>query len=312
MPPDATPARLLVVGEALVDVVRRDGVDLALPGGSPLNVAVGLQRLGVPATLHSSFGRDPHGVAIARHLAASDVRVTPSSVSESSTSVALATIGSGGAATYSFSLDWDPAELEVADGAFDAVHTGSIAAALEPGATMVESLLARLRPTTSVSFDPNVRAALMGPSDSARPRVERLIALADVVKASDEDIGWLYPDASVADVLERWLALGPAVVVATRGADGADALAASGNLHVPSPLTVVADTIGAGDSFMAGLLAALSDRNLLGGDRRTALQAIPSADLGFVVDFAIRCAAITVSRPGADPPTRDDLAAGLR
>jgi len=147
--------RVIVVGEALVDVVRRDGDDVVHPGGSPLNVAVGLRRLGVSTTLHSTFGADPHGVAIAQHLEESDVAVTSSTVSDRETSVALATIGADGAASYSFSIDWDPAQLDVPDGTFDVVHTGSIGAALEPGATMVESLLARLRPTTIVTCAPH-------------------------------------------------------------------------------------------------------------------------------------------------------------
>lgn len=306
-------AGVLVVGEALVDVVRREsadssGDDIVHPGGSPLNVAVGLQRLGVPATLHSAFGADPHGVAIAQHLEESDVAVTESTVSDRETSVALATLGADGAASYTFSIEWDPAPLEVPEGRFDAVHTGSIGAALEPGATLVEKLLTELRPTTTVSFDPNVRPQLMGEPEDARIRVERLIALADVVKASDEDIAWLYPQATVAEILPRWLALGPAVVVATRGADGADALAASGAVHIPAPTTEVADTIGAGDSFMAGLLAALGDLGLLGGAHRERLRAIASGDLERATLFAARCAAITVSRPGADPPTRETVA----
>ncbi len=303
-----TPANVLVVGEALVDVVRRGGDDIVHPGGSPLNVAVGLQRLDVPATLHSTFGADAHGVAIAQHLEASEVAVTPSTVSDRETSVALATLDGDGAATYTFSIDWNPSDLEVPGGSFDAVHTGSIAAALEPGATMVERLVTRLRPDTTISFDPNVRPQLMGSADAARPRVERLVALADVVKASDEDIAWLYPDATVAEILERWLALGPALVVVTRGPDGADALAASGAVHVATPPTVVADTIGAGDSFMAGLLAALSDLTLLGGDRRDELRGLSHRDVALVTGFAVRCAAITVSRQGADPPTREAVA----
>jgi fructokinase len=307
--PDFTPAAVLVVGEALVDVVRRDDEDVAHPGGSPLNVAVGLQRLGLDTTLHSTFGADPYGVAIAAHLDASAVAVTPSTVSDRVTSVALATIDANGAATYTFSIDWDPAGLDVPDGSFDAVHTGSIAAALEPGATMVEDLLTRLRPSTTISFDPNVRPQLMGSAEAALPRIERLVALADVVKASDEDIAWLYPDATVPEILERWLALGPGLVVVTRGAAGADALCASGSVHVKAPVTEVADTIGAGDSFMAGLLAALGDLELLGGQRRDDLRALPRRGVAQAVRVAIRCAAITVSRPGADPPTRADLAA---
>jgi fructokinase len=306
---DIDSPRVLVVGEALVDVVRRDGDDLVHPGGSPLNVAVGLRRLGVSTTLHSTFGADPHGVAIAQHLEESDVAVTPSTVSDRETSVALATIDDGGAATYSFSIDWDPAGIDIPEGSFDIVHTGSIGAALEPGATMVEALLTALRPTTIVTFDPNVRPALMGSPEQALPRIERLIALADVVKASDEDVAWLYPDAPVAEVLQRWRALGPALVVVTRGGEGADALAASGPVHVPAFVTKVSDTIGAGDSFMAGLIWALSTLGMLHAGRRDDLRALTAADATRVVSTGARCAGITVSRPGADPPTADEVAA---
>lgn len=302
------PARVLVIGEALVDVVRRGTDDAVHPGGSPLNVAVGLQRLGVPATLHSNFGRDAHGAVVAAHLAASSVTVTPTTVDDRPTSVALATIGSDGAASYTFTIEWDPAPLGAPTGTFDAVHIGSIGAALEPGATLVERLAAEAQPSATISFDPNVRPQLMGPADTARPRIERLVAIADVVKASDEDLAWLYPDADATDVAQTWLALGPTLVVVTRGGDGADVLSAAGRIWVPAPRTQVADTIGAGDSFMSGLLAALSDRGLLGGERRAALRELSASDLREVVGFAARCAAITVSRTGADPPTRADLA----
>jgi fructokinase len=305
MPRDVSADRVLVVGEALVDVVD----DAVLPGGSPLNVAVGLQRLGLPTTLHSHFGADAFGVAIARHLEASGVSVTPGTVGDHRTSVARATIAADGSASYDFDLDWDPSPLDVPEGTFRAVHTGSIGAALEPGATLVERLLSDLRPTTVVTFDPNVRPQLMGSAEQARTRIERLIAVTDVVKASDEDIAWLYPDAAVADVLQGWLALGPALVVVTRGADGADALAASGPVHVPAFVTRVADTIGAGDSFMAGLIWSLGTQGLLDAGRREELHRIPPDALATVVSAGARCAGITVSRTGADPPTADEVAA---
>jgi len=304
MPHDVSHDRVLVVGEALVDVVD----DQALPGGSPLNVAVGLQRLGLPATLHSHFGADPHGILIAQHLEASNVAVTPGTVGDHPTSVAEATIAADGSATYRFDIDWDPVALDVPPGTFVAVHTGSIGAALSPGADLVEKLLTTLRPTTLVTFDPNVRPQLMGSPDEARPRIERLVALADIVKASDEDVAWLYPDATVAEVLQRWRALGPALVVVTRGSEGADALAASGPVHVPSVTTKVVDTIGAGDSFMAGLIWSLGTLDLLRADRRAMLHDLNFADVRLVVATGARCAGITVSRPGADPPTADEVA----
>lgn len=311
MPPVAARSRVLVVGEALVDVVRDASGEVAHPGGSPLNVAVGLGRLGLDVTLHSRFGADRHGVAIARHLEASGVAVTPGTVTEAPTSVALATVGADGAARYDFSIDWDPAPLDAAafdaQAGFGAIHAGSIAAALEPGARAVERMLGAARERMIVSFDPNIRPALMGDHATAAARTERLIALADLVKASDEDVAWLYPDAGVPEVLARWRALGPALVVVTAGADGARALGAGAAVHVPAGETVVVDTIGAGDSFMAGLIAALGDEGLLDAARRGDLAALDESAIRRVVGLASRCAAITVSRPGADPPTRRDL-----
>ena len=282
---------VLVIGEAVVDVVRTSAVEPVEthPGGSPLNVAVGLQRLGVAATLHSSFGDDEHGKLIAAHLARSGVTVTPGSIRAWPTSVAEATLGPDGAASYRFDIEWNPAPISTSG--FDLVHTGSIGAALEPGAARVEQALAATE--AMVSFDPNVRQALMGDRDVARARVERIVALSDIVKASDEDVAWLYPDAAVAEVLARWHTLGPRLVVVTRGGDGADAVSAGGEVHVDAPATTVADTIGAGDSFMAGLLAAVLEHGV--------------DDVEAAVRFAARCAAITVSRPGADPPARAEL-----
>ncbi|HTL41131.1 MAG TPA: carbohydrate kinase [Pseudolysinimonas sp.] len=286
---DSREPQVLVIGEALVDIVD----DQVMPGGSPLNVAVGLQRLGVRATLHSSFGADPEGVAIAQHLEASGVTVTPGTVSDRETSVARATIGADGAATYDFSISWDPGPVDTAGYAL--VHTGSIGAALEPGATTVEKILSGA--DALISFDPNVRPALMGDHAAALARVERFVALADIVKASDEDVAWLYPDATVEQVLERWHSLGARLVVATRGAEGADALSDGGPVHVPAFVTTIADTIGAGDSFMSGLLAAV----LRGG----------FDDVAGAVTYAARCAGITVSRPGADPPRADEVSATM-
>jgi fructokinase len=300
---------VLVVGEALVDIVRDDAGEVVHPGGSPLNVAVGLSRLGLATTLHSSFGADAHGVAIARHLEEAGVSVTPGTVTGDPTSVALATLHPDGSARYTFSVAWDPQRLDPVPTAFQAVHTGSIGAALEPGASAVERLIARMSGTSVVTFDPNIRPDLMGDRAAAVARVERLAALADVVKASDEDIAWLYPDATPAEAMKRWLALGPALVVLTRGAAGADALAASGHQRIPAVAGPVADTIGAGDSFMAGLIAALGDRGLLEVTARARLHELTAEQVDGVVGFAARCAGITVSRPGADPPTRDEVEA---
>ncbi|MDO4243237.1 MAG: carbohydrate kinase [Actinomyces sp.] len=303
----------LVIGEALVDVVIHPGQPPRdIPGGSPANVALGLCRLGREAWLDCWIGTDPRGLAVRSHLEASGVRLTPGSDGADRTSTAEATIGEDRAATYLFDLDWNPPYPSPVEGneAPLLVHTGSIAAILEPGATTVERVLTDFRPVSTICYDPNARPQLMGAPETARTTVERLIALSDLVKCSDEDISWLYGEqADVEEVLRGWLASGPAVVVVTRGKHGALALTSSGlRLEVPaSPDVVVADTVGAGDSFMGGLEDGLWSEGLVGADRREALHAIDAEALERVVRHAAAVADITVSRAGANPPTRAEL-----
>ncbi|MDO7868377.1 carbohydrate kinase family protein [Nocardioides jiangxiensis] len=312
-PPDHLENRLpepvLVIGEALVDLIRRPGQrTVARVGGSPLNVAVGLSRLDVPAALHTSLGvDDDYGAMIEVHLAENDVTlVAPATARRTSTATAI--IDDEGAASYEFDLEWALEPVEV--GAPRLVHTGSIGALLAPGAAVAMDAVRRLRPSATVSYDPNVRPALMGDRDSARARIEELVGLADVVKASSEDLAWLYPGEDLDAVAARWLALGPALVVVTHGADGSYAVTVGAAARVPVPDVALVDTIGAGDSFMAGLLAALSDADLLGREHEKRLRALDEDALRSLLGFAAACAAVTVSRPGADPPRRDALAVG--
>ncbi|MDP9418018.1 MAG: carbohydrate kinase, partial [Actinomycetota bacterium] len=292
-----------VVGEALVDVVHRpDGSGGVHAGGSPANVAVGLARLGNDVTLIARFGRDEYGELLARHFADNRVRVAEGTVTREPTSVAEAFLDESGAARYEFRLRWDlgagPPELP---GGTRHVHTGSIAAVTEPGAAVVARLVGSARVSTTVSYDPNCRPSLMGAPDEARPRIEALVAGSDVVKVSDEDLGWLYPGTDPADLARRWLALGPALVVVTRGADGSVGWTATGHeVTSPAPATAVVDTVGAGDAFMAGLLDILGKHELLGADRRHRLRGVDPDTLRAVLEHAGLVAAMTVARPGAD------------
>lgn len=221
------------------------------------------------------------------------------------TSIAEAVIASDGAASYRFEIVADLADPGIALEDFALVHTGSIAAALDPGARRITEILVAARPHATISYDPNVRTPLM--TDKDREKVARLVAMADVVKASDEDIAWLHPGASIHDVVSEWLRAGPAVVAVTRGAAGSLVASASGRIEVPAPPTEPVDTIGAGDSYMAAFLAALGVGGWLGASRRAALSEVSLADLERVARFAASCAAITVARRGADPPTREEL-----
>jgi len=298
---------VLVIGEALVDVVHRaDGTSAEHPGGSPLNVAIGLARLGRDTLLLTRLGEDARGRSVLRHLQASGVRLVAGSVLPVTTATAAATLAADGSASYAFDLHWELGEAALPTAPL-AVHTGSIAAVLEPGASAVEHVLRSVRGRTTTSYDPNCRPDLMGEASSVRPRIEALVGLSDVVKLSDEDAGWLAPDETPEELAARWLDQGPSIVVLTRGGAGMVGWCRAGRVDVPAPSVTVADTVGAGDSAMAALLDALWTHGLLGGPARDALAAVSTDVLESVVTHAVRAAAITVSRPGADPPHRTEL-----
>jgi fructokinase len=303
-------ARALVIGEALVDVVRRtDGTVDEHPGGSPANVALGLARLGRPVDLVTWIGTDERGRAIREHLESSGVRLAAGSDGAAATSVATATLDGTGAATYTFELDWQvPSEHVAHYGDVLVVHSSTIGAALEPGGAAVLRILAEARVDATITYDPNIRPDLVGDPDDARALVERLVGLADVVKVSDEDLAWLEPGGDPATVARRWATQGPGLVVVTRGGEGALAVTAGGvELEVAAPRVTVADTVGAGDSFMSGLVDGLWSAGLLGASHRIALGGAGADVLGPVLERCARIAAITVSRPGANPPTAAEL-----
>ncbi|WP_081784835.1 carbohydrate kinase [Cellulomonas sp. KRMCY2] len=308
--PDVIERRALVIGEALIDVVRRaDGSVAEHPGGSPANVALGLCRLGRGVDLLTWFGQDTHGRALTDHLEASGVTIVPGSATAERTSVATADIDADGVASYVFDLSWHvPERWASPPVAPIVVHTGSIAAVLEPGGPDVARILAAHRDSATITYDPNLRPSLMPPAEVTRPVIEGLVALSDVVKVSDEDLAWLEPGSDPLHVARRWTTTGPAVVIVTMGGNGATAVTADGKqIDVVAPKVTVADTVGAGDSFMGGLIDGLWSADLLGGDRRQALRAGSDATWRTVLERCARIAAITVSRAGANPPTRAEL-----
>ncbi|WP_053205453.1 carbohydrate kinase family protein [Jiangella muralis] len=296
----------VVVGEALTDViVERDGAEARHPGGSPANVAYGLGRLGRRTALVTELGDDADGAAIRAHLASAGVEVRTQGAA-ARTSSAIARLGADGSADYRFELTWELGPVAVAEPPL-VLHTGSLATTVEPGAAAVERLARDVRGGSTVSYDPNIRPDLMGGADGLRGRVERLVAGSDVVKASDQDTAFLAPGRAAVEVARDWLRLGPALVVVTLGGDGAVAVTAGGEVHVPAAPVAVADTVGAGDSFTAGLLDGLWDEGLLGGPARPLLRAVPTGVVERVVRRATQAAAVTVSRAGANPPTRAEL-----
>lgn len=299
---------VLVVGESLVDIVRRpDGQVEEFAGGSAANVAVALARLGRPVRFATSFADDEYGAMIAAHLAEAGVVLASDPAAIARTATAVATLAADGSASYQFDLEWRLA-LRPSPQAPLAVHTSSWAAVVLPGADDVLSLLTGSRETSTISYDINARPTVTGTGPEVVARIEQLVAVSDLVKASDEDLATLYPGTAELDVARRFLAQGPVAVVITRGGAGAVWVDARGAHEVPARPVPVADTIGAGDTFGAALLDALWQRGRLGAAARAELAALPESEITEVLSFAARAAAVTVSRPGADPPYRHELA----
>jgi fructokinase len=298
-----------VVGEALIDIVRPpSGAAVEHVGGSPANVAIGLARLGHPTSLATHIGTDERGRRIGDLMAQEGVTLTPGSTDAGRTPTAAAALDPAGVATYDFDLEWelDPAAVVVPAGGH--LHTGSIAATLSPGGDAVLEITRSARRHATVSYDPNCRPTLMGSPEDARPVIERLIALSDVVKASDEDVRWLYRGMPTTQVMAHWAALGPSVCAVTQGGEEVIVLAGGELQRFPTLPTVVVDTVGAGDSFMSGLVSGLLDAGLLGGaDARERLRFAEWPWITAAVERALACGAITVSRAGANPPRRADL-----
>jgi len=298
------PERALVIGEALIDIVEREGkVTGEHVGGSPLNVAVGLARLGRGVDFLTHIGNDPRGRRILDYVKHSGVQLVSGSVTAERTPTALATLDADGSAQYVFDIDWQlTGTPEVAPPLV--AHTGSIAAVLEPGCRATAALLDAYHPSATITFDPNVRPALIEDADIARGRIDRWIERCDVVKASDEDIRWIDANHSPEQIARTWLGLGPSIVAVTMGENGAFAMCAAGTVRVPALRVNVVDTVGAGDAFMTGLIDALWSRGLLGAERRPQLARIGVDALTAVVQTAALSSALTVARAGADLPDR--------
>lgn len=305
MPTSPTPATptVFVVGEALIDIVVDGDTTVEHSGGSPMNVAYGLGRLGVPTALRTQIGRDARGDHLVAHLAQAGVTLDPESVTDTPTSTAIARIQPDRHAEYEFEISWAPGRLEPLQDP-EVIHTGSIASALQPGSDEVRRLFEESRETSLLSFDPNVRPGVTPSRDQVLATVDALAAVTHIVKMSDEDAAWLHPELSLDEVLDRYLAAGASLAAITRGADGCLIATASLRLALPSPAVDVVDTIGAGDAFMSGLLFAVVSgghaaevrRGDLGGDA-----------LHRIAGTALASARVTVSRAGANPPTLAEL-----
>jgi fructokinase len=306
---------ITVMGEALIDLALAsdDETVRAVPGGSALNIAVGAARLGYPAALMARISRDPFGELLRRYAIRNGVDLSAAPDADEPTAIAVAPGAAGrpadsglysaAAAGWQWTSDelsWIPAQTTV-------LHVGSLAWCAAPSATRVLHAAARVRRRGAlVCMDLNVHPAVMGTRGRGHILLERAFKLADVIRASVEDIGWMYPERAPEAVAEQWLRLGPGLIVVTCGPSGAMAIRGSGSvLHRPAPPAEVIDSAGVGDAFTAALLGAL---HRLGDEGKTP-RALTARDLAEVLDAAILAAAMTCERPGADPPTATELLA---
>jgi fructokinase len=304
---------IVVVGEALIDA-HLDGEALRPhPGGGPFNTAVSLARLGTPCSFLGGISSDVLGQLLEQRLAAAGVDTGLLVRTDAPTPMALVDVG-GAEASYSFYLEGtayqalDAATLPALPDGATALHVGTLALATDPPADAVRALVEREAETCVIVVDPNVRPAVIADRGAYLSRLERVFAAADVVKLSTADLDWLRPGCSERDVAEELLAAGAGCVVVTRGPRGAAAWTAAAELEVDAPRVAVADTVGAGDAFGAGLMTALAADGLLSKKR---LRALGTAELDRPLRYAAAVGALQCTRPSAWAPTAHDVDAFL-
>lgn len=305
---------ILSCGEALIDMLPREtaaGEAAFAPyaGGAVFNTAVAAGRLGAPSGFLSGLSSDLFGDLLRRTLAESQVDASLAPVTARPTTLAFVTLR-GGQASYAFYDEntagrmLSPADLPPLPREVEALFLGGISLVGEPCGSAYEALQSREAPHRVTMIDPNIRPGFVADEAAYRARLDRMIARADIVKVSDEDLRWLLGPGDAHDLARGLLARGPSVVCVTEGARGATAHAAAGHLHVEAPKVTVADTVGAGDTFNAGVLASLWRQRRL---TKAALRSIDEEALREAVTLGVRAAAVTVSRPGADPPWSREL-----
>ena len=308
---------ILSCGDALIDFVpvrAADGREAVRPavGGSCLNIAVGLARLGAPTGFVGGISTDLFGRMIADHASASAVELRHATRSEYQTTLAFVRIVAG-ESHYAFydagtaSANWTYQRGSIAFEAVDAVHIGSTTLVHDRGALQASALIADAKGSATLSFDPNCRPNLVADREAYSARMSAFAGQADLVRMSDVDFEYLHGDEPYAERARALLAGGAGLIVVTRGTKGVLAWHTKvGAIEVEAPAVEVVDTIGAGDSFHAALLFALREQGCL---ERAKLRAAGAGELRRALSFACGCAAITCTRAGADPPRRSEVTA---
>lgn len=306
----------LVCGEALWDLFASEGsggtgltFDARI-GGSPLNVVIGLARLGQDAAFLTGLSTDPLGVRLTEALKRESVATGYLVRSARPTTLSLVDVGPDGAPAYAFYGDAAADRMLTAGDLPDlgdevwGIHFGSFSLVVEPvGATLLK-LAEREAGRRLITLDPNVRLSVEPNRAVWTARIEAFVRHADVVKVSEEDLDLLYPGESQAGIAARWRAAGATLVIVTRGRSGVHAYGCGVMVEVEPRSVPVIDTVGAGDTFQAAMIAGLAERGLT---CRSVLEGIDGDTLAEIVGFAVEAAAITCTRRGADLPRRSEL-----
>ena len=294
-----------VVGEVLIDLIP-DGVERkAVVGGGPANTAKALAKLGIDTQFIDGISSDKYGQMALKELHKDNVKLDFAHFSDKPTCLAIVSLDSSGSASYEFviegtaTFDFTPTWLpDPVSNKPSLLHIGTLVTAIEPAASILHRWASNLAKVAPIVFDPNIRPAVMGNRDEYVNQVERWIDIATVVKVSDDDINWLYPDKSIDDVANSWLAKGVKLVVVTFGDKGLTAFSEQEKISVPAQKVIVADTVGAGDTVGAILVEAMIE---------SGLENLHGEALKKMLERAAKAAAITVSRTGAVPPTKDEI-----
>jgi len=305
---------ILCCGEALIDMLPRTttlGEDAYAPyaGGAIFNTAIALGRLGVPTGFFTGLSDDMMGDILRKTLGESGVDYSYCATLSRPTTVAFVKLVDGHA-TYAFYDEGTAgrmiteAELPALGEDCEAIHFGAISLIPEPCGSTYEALLKREHETRVISLDPNIRPGFIKDKDAHMARIRRMAAMSDIVKFSDEDLAWFGLEGDEDALARHWLHHGAKLVVVTRGAEGAVGYTADHKVTVPSERVTVVDTVGAGDTFDAGVLASLKMQNLL---TKQQVAKLSEEQIAKTLALGARAAAVTVSRAGANPPWAKEI-----
>jgi len=306
---------IVCCGEALIDMLPREskaGEACFAPyvGGAVFNTAIALGRLDLPVGFFTGMSTDFFGAMLRDALTSSKVDLDLVKFSDRPTTLAFVHLVHGHASYVFYDEETAgrmlyEADLPAIGPDVEAMHFSCISLIPEPCGSTYEALMRREQSNRVMMFDPNIRKNFIKDKASHLARMKRMLAMADIVKLSDEDLDWFGETGSTENIAARWLELGPKLMVVTKGADGLVAFSRNHSVSVPAVKVKVVDTVGAGDTINAGILASLRDQGLL---TKTGIASLTEANIREVLKFSARCAAITVSRAGANPPTRAELA----